>query len=219
MATTADRRRARRAAWTLVAVAASAVLAGCGGGDARDGTTKPKEFTESLTVYSSLPLSGPDSGAGEDILDGVRLAYAQSGGTVGRYAINLVSLNSLPGKQLELGNGQVALNARSAVTDPRTIAYIGDYRRPQTRISRGILDQAPVLQVAPSEGWDALPGGREPAPGFRTAYRARFGKDPGSEALFGYEAMNDILDAIERAGRQGSNRSAVADAFRAGPGN
>jgi hypothetical protein len=31
--------------------------------------------------------------------------------------------------------------------------------------------------------------------------------------------MNDVLDAIERAGKEGGNRIAVADAFRAGPGN
>ena len=82
-----------------------------------------------------------------------------------------------------------------------------------------IVDQAELLQVAPSAGWEAIPGGRRPAPGFQAAYRRQFGENPTDDALFGYEAMNAVLDAIERAGSDGGNRIAVGDAYRAGPGN
>jgi len=63
------------------------------------------------------------------------------------------------------------------------------------------------------------PGGRRPAPGFRASYRRAFGKAPNAAALYGYEAMNAVLDAIERSGKDAGSRLAVADAYRAGPGN
>jgi len=217
VAKTAERRPALRAA-ALVGAALIAVLAGgCGTDDAK--VAGAQVYGTYLSVYSSLPLSGPDAEAGNDILNGERLAFSERDGKIGDFILNFVSLNSLAGKGKDPDNGQVALNARRAVTDPRSIAYIGDFEKSQTELSRVIVDQAQLLQVAPSAGWEGLPGGREEAPGFRSAYRKQFGEEPTDDALYGYEAMNDVLDAIERAGSEGGNRIAVADAFRAGPGN
>jgi branched-chain amino acid transport system substrate-binding protein len=43
-------------------------------------------------------------------------------------------------------------------------------------------------------------------------YQAKYGKgDPGQYAIFGYEAMALVLDAIERAGDQGNDRAAVLE--------
>ena len=44
-------------------------------------------------------------------------------------------------------------------------------------------------------------------------YRARFGGRPGAYALYGFEAMSVVLDAIRRAGAQGNNREAVIERF------
>jgi ABC-type branched-subunit amino acid transport system substrate-binding protein len=209
---------AGRAAGLLAVLGACAVLAGCGATDEAK-VAGAQVYGSYLSVYSSLPLSGPDSRAGNEILNGERLAFAERKGKIGDFILNFVSLNALSGDGTETGNGQVALNARRAVTDPRSIAYIGDYERSQTRLSRVIIDQAQLLQVAPSEGRKGLPGGRESVPGFRAAYRKAFGSEPTDDALYGYQAMSDVLDAIERAGGEGGNRIAVADAFRAGPGN
>lgn len=48
------------------------------------------------------------------------------------------------------------------------------------------------------------------------AYRRLFGGQPGAYALYGYEAMNSVLDAIRRAGSRGNDRQSVIDAFFAG---
>jgi branched-chain amino acid transport system substrate-binding protein len=45
------------------------------------------------------------------------------------------------------------------------------------------------------------------------AYRRHFGSEPGAEALYGYEAMSVVLDAIRRAGSRGNDRQAVIDSF------
>lgn len=44
-------------------------------------------------------------------------------------------------------------------------------------------------------------------------YRAHFGGDPGAYALYGFEAMDVVLDAIRRAGAQGNSRQAVIERF------
>ncbi len=217
MATTASRGAAR--ALAAIACAASVIaVAGCGATDNAK-VSGAQVYGDYLNIYSSLALSGPQGDEGNAILNGERLAFSQRGGKIGTFILNLVSLNSVSGNAPEPDNGQVALNARKAVTDPRSIAYIGDLDRSQTRLSKVIVGQAQLLQVAPSSGWESIPGGRSAAPGFRASYRKAFGEAPNDAALYGYEAMNAVLDAIERSGNDAGSRIAVADAFRAGPGN
>jgi hypothetical protein len=51
-------------------------------------------------------------------------------------------------------------------------------------------------------------------PGFAAAFP---GEPPGPYARFGYDAMNDVLEALRRAGGRAPNRGAVIRAFRASP--
>jgi branched-chain amino acid transport system substrate-binding protein len=53
------------------------------------------------------------------------------------------------------------------------------------------------------------PSGQE----FFKNYKAKFGKDPEPYAIYGFEAMSVVLDAIERAGDKGNDRQAVIDQF------
>jgi branched-chain amino acid transport system substrate-binding protein len=46
-----------------------------------------------------------------------------------------------------------------------------------------------------------------------SSYRRHFGSEPGPNALYGYEAMSVVLDAIRRAGSRGNDRQAVIDSF------
>jgi branched-chain amino acid transport system substrate-binding protein len=48
-------------------------------------------------------------------------------------------------------------------------------------------------------------------------YRTQFGGQPGAWALYGFEAMSVVLDAIRRAGARGNDRQSVIDAFFASP--
>jgi branched-chain amino acid transport system substrate-binding protein len=48
---------------------------------------------------------------------------------------------------------------------------------------------------------------------FFKAYAKRFGQEPESYAIYGYEAMKLALTAIEHAGEKGNDRQAVIDAF------
>jgi branched-chain amino acid transport system substrate-binding protein len=44
-------------------------------------------------------------------------------------------------------------------------------------------------------------------------YRRIFGGEPDAYALYGYEAMNVVLDAIRSAGSQGNDSQSVIDRF------
>jgi branched-chain amino acid transport system substrate-binding protein len=48
---------------------------------------------------------------------------------------------------------------------------------------------------------------------FFTDFKAKYGKDPEPYAIYGYEAMAVVLDAIKRAGDKGNDRQAVIDQF------
>jgi len=51
------------------------------------------------------------------------------------------------------------------------------------------------------------------AQAFYSAFRARFGRAPEPYAIYGYETMSVVLDAIRRAGPHGNERDAVVGAY------
>jgi branched-chain amino acid transport system substrate-binding protein len=48
---------------------------------------------------------------------------------------------------------------------------------------------------------------------FFKTYKAKYGADPEAYAIYGYEAMGVLLEAIKNAGDKGNDRQAVIDAF------
>jgi branched-chain amino acid transport system substrate-binding protein len=48
---------------------------------------------------------------------------------------------------------------------------------------------------------------------FIKQFKAKYGKDPEPYAIYGFEAMSVVLDAIKRAGDKAGDRKAVVDAF------
>jgi branched-chain amino acid transport system substrate-binding protein len=112
-----------------------------------------------LAVYTSMPLSGPDGDAAKDVVDAERLALREAGASVGRYRIDLVSLDSLtPTSNTPEGwdPAQISLNARRAAKDPATIAYIGELDSGASAISVPLLNEEGVLQISPTDTATAL---------------------------------------------------------------
>jgi branched-chain amino acid transport system substrate-binding protein len=70
------------------------------------------------------------------------------------------------------------------------------------------VESATLRLTAAAQAPEQLPPeGRE----FVKAYRVEYGREPDPYAAYGYEAMALVLDAIERAGGRGADRSAVLD--------
>src|SRR3712207_3144785 len=111
--------RRRLAALLVIALAG---LAACG----RDeGVQESRIIGDSLTVYSSLPLTGPLARVSRDVVRAEKLALREARGRAGLYNVGYVSLDSADPETGQWDPGRVAANARKAVQDRQTIAYLG----------------------------------------------------------------------------------------------
>jgi branched-chain amino acid transport system substrate-binding protein len=112
------------------------------------------------------------------------------------------------------------------VVDKASVVYFGGFAEPvsalQSSGSRVMASDAVLppfaagsLKLAALATSPAQDSGQLPPRGQRFAaeFRRRYGHSPGRYAAYGYEAMAVVLDAIRRAGDQGTDRQAVIDAF------
>ena len=139
----------RRLAAPLFLLAAIALIAaGCG--DDTSGSGSGQVPGDTLAIYSSLPLHGPQRTDSQDVIRGEKLALEQAGGKVGKFKIEYTSLDDATEANLGWEPGQVASNAQKAVQNERTIAYLGELDSEATAISVPIMNSAGILQVSPT---------------------------------------------------------------------
>ncbi len=132
-------RRARAAA----ALHAALALAGCAGsGDS--------SVEGPVTVYVSLPLSGPRAVDGRDAADGARLALERADGRAGDLEVRAVYLDDADGSDWD--PAAVGRNARTAAEDSSTAAYIGELDSQPTRASVPVTNEAGIAQISPGAG-------------------------------------------------------------------
>jgi branched-chain amino acid transport system substrate-binding protein len=130
-----------------------AAATGCGDDDKRSAV---KTGPDTLTIYSSLPLQGPDRARARDMVNAIKLVLQEAGGKVGPFTITYVSLDAAkPGATTWTGD-KVMDNARQAVRDLNSIAYIGDRDSAATALSVPLTNEGHVLQVSPSSTYDGL---------------------------------------------------------------
>jgi branched-chain amino acid transport system substrate-binding protein len=150
-------------------------LSGCGGGNQAP-TPQLHAGQETVDIYASLPLEGPQSAEMHEVVDGMRLALHQRGGTADFYHVDFDPLNDA------YRNGKwdaalVASNAVNAATDRLAVYYIGDWASGASEISIPILNQAGVPQVSPASTYIGLTsdqlgaGPNEPAKYFPSGTR------------------------------------------------
>jgi len=114
-----------------------------------------------VAVYVSLPLTGPRGPDGVDASNGARLALEDAGGRAGSLAVRAHYLDDArrrPWDPVAVGE-----NARMAVQDHTTAAYIGELDSEPTRSSAPITNQAGIAQISPGAGAVDLTG---PAAGY-----------------------------------------------------
>jgi ABC-type branched-subunit amino acid transport system substrate-binding protein len=108
-----------------------------------------------LTIYSSAP-SGDASAA--DLLDAQLLAFHEfqdSGAKIGKFTL----------KFARVGAGKVSDNARAAIENTGTAAYIGELAPGASADSIGITNAQDVLQVSPTDTAIELTQATAAAPG------------------------------------------------------
>ena len=192
--------RTRRLQLALTLAALATAIGACGSDDGES------SGPEVLTVYVSLPLSGPAAADGRDAADGVRLALEVIGDEVRGATVEARILDAgAPGAGWapEIS----AANAREATRDSTAIAYIGDFQSGASRASLPITNNAFILQVSPASGASDLvaefPGSDEISE-----------LQTNDERTFGRVIPSDEVQAATRAAwaRDLDVRSVVSDA-------
>ena len=129
-------------------VVALVVLAGCGSKEAD--APGSRIHGKLLTIYASVPLRGLSQVSGTAAVLGARLALAQSRGRIGEYRVVLKVLDDATVARGGWDPGQTTINARLAVLDPTTIAYLGELNSGASAVSIPPLNRAGIPQVSPT---------------------------------------------------------------------
>jgi len=144
------RRAFPRKATVVALIAAAAVAAaasGCGSDQSGGGSVKG----DTLTIFSSLPLQGPEGAQSKSILNAEKLALMDAGGNAGNLKVNFSFTDDSTGSDgtARWNPDSVADNAKKAVQDLRTIAYIGELDSGGSAVSIPITNEAGIAQVSP----------------------------------------------------------------------
>lgn len=134
------------AALALAALALGGVGCGESEGVAEDAT---------VSVYVSAPLHGEEAARGRLLCAGAKRQLAQRGGRAGSVRVRVVCLDDAAGAS-RWRLAAVGANARRAVEDSSTVAYVGELEPEATRFSRPIVEAAGIAQVSGVSGATAM---------------------------------------------------------------
>jgi branched-chain amino acid transport system substrate-binding protein len=217
------------AVWSCLLACTAFGVAACGDDEEEGGGAAKEGGGETLTIYSSLPLQGDSRPQAEDVVRGEQLALEKAGGKAGSFKIKYVSLDDATAATGKWEPGKVSENARKAVGDDSTIAYLGEFNSGASAISIPLLNEAGILMVSPSNTYVGLtrsegaekgepqkyqPSGQKtygrvvPADHIQAAAQVSYMKDEGVTAVY---ILNDkevygkgLADQVEKiAGEQG----------------
>jgi len=116
--------------------ALAAILSGCTGTPNATITVNGK----SLSVYASQPPGGGDQQS-SDVLAAEQLALTQAGGQAGKFKVRLVKLNGR----------EISDDARTAIEDQTSIAYLGELVPGTSAVSVPITNEVDLLEVSPAD--------------------------------------------------------------------
>jgi branched-chain amino acid transport system substrate-binding protein len=134
------RSRGRIRARTLTAAACASLVATVGGCAAASNTTVSVTGSN-LTIYASAISSSATAQQSQDLFDAEQLALQQKGSQIGKFNIKLVRLQT----------AKASNNARTAISDTSTIAYLGEIPPGTSQDSAGITNAQDLLQVSPTD--------------------------------------------------------------------
>jgi len=141
----------RHPRFALVVAAFALTIAGCGGSGAASGG-----YGNALTIYTALPLDGPQGRLMTSIEDGEALAVSQAGAIVDGHPIISLPLAD----SSESAGGWDTTDAYNAATTATqnldAIAYIGDFDSGASATSLPITNADNLLEVSPASPYVGL---------------------------------------------------------------
>lgn len=145
-----------------VLIAASMVLAACGGSG---GST-----AKTLKIVSSLPMTGSSLTQTQTIVNAEQLRLAQANNTAcgGKYTLAYEAWDDASAAQGQWDPAVETENGNKAAADPTIIAYLGTFNSGAAKLSIPILNQAgPLVMISPANTYPGLtkPGYGQGEPG------------------------------------------------------
>ncbi len=137
----------------LAALAAAPLLSGCAASPSAD---VAEATGGDLSVYSSLPLQGPQAPLAEQLVGGEKLALYEAGGRAGAYKVAFDSLDDAEPKSGSWNDGVTSTNAKLAAQDTSTIAYLGELDSAATAVSLPLINGAGILQISAASPYVGL---------------------------------------------------------------
>ncbi|MGH2859866.1 MAG: hypothetical protein ACRDMJ_20510 [Solirubrobacteraceae bacterium] len=116
------------------------LISGCGPGGSSGGSAVTATGS-TLTIYASQPPAAARTQAYDDVIDAERMAFSQGGAKAGRFKLSLQVLDG----------AKLSENARTAIQDKSSIAYLGELAPGTTPQSVEITNQLDLLQVSPTD--------------------------------------------------------------------
>ena len=126
--------------WIAVAGSAAALCVGAAGCAATSSSTVTA-VGNSLVIYVSVPANLASSASAQDVLAAEQLAFSQQRGQVGSFRLRMAKVTA----------NKVSDNARSAIQNKSSIAYLGEIPPGLSADSLGITNGQDLLQVTPTD--------------------------------------------------------------------
>ncbi|HEX3872640.1 MAG TPA: branched-chain amino acid ABC transporter substrate-binding protein [Solirubrobacteraceae bacterium] len=139
----------------LLVVAATGIAA-CGSSSNSTTTSTGSSGSNTVDIYSSLPLTGASSAQTDPLVNGMKLALSQAGGKAGQFTVDYKSLDDSTAAAGKWDPGQTAANARQAASDPKAVYYVGEFNSGASEVSIPILNEDGLAQVSPANTYVGL---------------------------------------------------------------
>ncbi|MGA7195294.1 MAG: branched-chain amino acid ABC transporter substrate-binding protein [Anaerolineales bacterium] len=136
-----------------IVIAASMLLAACGGSGSSSTAGK------TLKIVSSLPMTGSSLTQTQAIVNAMQLAVAQANGQAcgGKYTISYAPWDDASAALGKWDPQVETSNAQKAVADTSIVAYLGTFNSGAAELSIPILNGAgPLLMVSPANTYPGL---------------------------------------------------------------
>jgi branched-chain amino acid transport system substrate-binding protein len=149
----------RRAVTGCLLAGAAIAVAACGSSSSSttSGTgTSASGGSNTIDIYSSLPLQGASTAQTDPMVNGMKLALEQAGNKAGQWTVNYSSLDDSTAAAGKWDPSQCAANARKVASDPKAVYYMGEFNSGCSEVSIPILNQAGVPQVSPANTYVGL---------------------------------------------------------------
>ncbi len=152
----------RKALAGCVLASSVVVLAACGSSSSSSssggssGSSSSSGGSNTIDIYSSLPLQGASTAQTDPLVNGMKLALSEAGGKAGSFTVNYQSLDDSTAQAGKWDPTQTAANARKVATDPKAVFYIGEFNSGASEVSIPILNQAGIPQLSPANTYVGL---------------------------------------------------------------